>query len=291
MPDTISLVICEDSAKSVLDSASKLEQTSSYKFREMIQNEYNEDFEQETSLDAFLKGYYSPNASSSLGYVSLTKNELLGVEADNSSGEEQNPDSSENSKENTNSQNSSGQNNVLEYSNRQSVFKNGKFRYILSNEETEGLNFIVENNLQKLITINDINSQGLIDGKITFDVISEKLTVSTSINNNKPQILYNIALKLKVMEVISKNENKIAEDRLVIDDEISNKINQYVKQKISMLITKIKQEKTDIANIYNYFESENYSKLMSFLNTLQDKDDYLSYVQVKVNVRSKLSTN
>ena len=53
----------------------------------------------------------------------------------------------------------------------------------------------------------------------------------------------------------------------------------------------IKQEKTDIANIYNYFESENYSKLMSFLNTLQDKDDYLSYVQVKVNVRSKLSTN
>lgn len=291
LPDTISLVICEDSAKSVLDSASKLEQTSSYKFREMIQNEYNEDFAQETSLDAFLKGYYSPNASSSLGYVSLTKNELLGVEADNSSGEEQNPDSSENSQENTNSQNSSGQNNVLEYSNRQSVFKNGKFRYILSNEETEGLNFIVENNLQKLITINDINSQGLIDGKITFDVISEKLTVSTSINNNKPQILYNIALKLKVMEVISKNENKIAEDRLVIDDEISNKINQYVKQKISMLITKIKQEKTDIANIYNYFESENYSKLMSFLNTLQDKDDYLSYVQVKVNVRSKLSTN
>ena len=127
LPDTISLVICEDSAKSVLDSASKLEQTSSYKFREMLQNEYNEDFAQETSLDAFLKGYYSPNASSSLGYVSLTKNELLGVEADNSSGEEQNPDSSENSKENTNSQNSSGQNNVLEYSNRQSVFKNGKF--------------------------------------------------------------------------------------------------------------------------------------------------------------------
>ena len=53
----------------------------------------------------------------------------------------------------------------------------------------------------------------------------------------------------------------------------------------------MKQEKTDIANIYNYFESSNYSKLMSFMNTLQNKDDYLSYMQIKVNVKSKLSTN
>lgn len=291
LPNTISLVICEDSAKSVLDSASKLEQTSSYKFREMIQNEYNEDFAQETSLDAFLKGYYSPNSSSSLGYVSLTKNELLGVEVDNSSSEEMNSGSSDESNMSNNSSNENAQNNVIEYSNRQSVFKNGIFQYILSNEETEGLNFIVENNLQKLITINDVNSQGLIDGTITFDILSEKLTVNTKIENNKPQILYNISLKLKVMEVISKNENKIAEDRLVLDDEINAKISEYVKQKIAILIRKMKQEKTDIANIYNYFESSNYSKLMSFMNTLQNKDDYLSYMQIKVNVKSKLSTN
>lgn len=291
LPNTISLVICEDSAKSVLDSASKLEQTSSYKFREMIQNEYNEDFAQETSLDAFLKGYYSPNSSSSLGYVSLTKNELLGVEVDNSSSEEMNSGSSDESNMSNNSSNENAQNNVIEYSNRQSVFKNGIFQYILSNEETEGLNFIVENNLQKLITINDVNSQGLIDGTITFDILSEKLTVNTKIENNKPQILYNISLKLKVMEVISKNENKIAEDRLVLDDEINAKISEYVKQKIAILIRKMKQEKTDIANIYNYFESSSYSKLMSFMNTLQNKDDYLSYMQIKVNVKSKLSTN
>lgn len=291
LPDTISLVICEDSAKNVLDSASKLEQTSSYKFREMIQNEYNEDFAQETSLDAFLKGYYSPNSSSSLGYVSLTKNELLGVEVDNSSGEKMNFGSSDESNMSNNSSNENAQNNVIEYSNRQSVFKNGIFQYILSNEETEGLNFIVENNLQKLITINDVNTQGLVDGMITFDILSEKLTVNTKIENNKPQILYNISLKLKVMEVISKNENKIAEDRLVLDDEINSKISEYVKQKIAILIKKMKQEKTDIANIYNYFESSNYSKLMSFMNTLQNKDDYLSYMQIKVNVKSKLSTN
>lgn len=291
LPDTISLVICEDSAKNVLDSASKLEQTSSYKFREMIQNEYNEDFAQETSLDAFLKGYYSPNSSSSLGYVSLTKNELLGVEVDNSSGEKMNFGSSDESNMSNNSSNENAQNNVIEYSNRQSVFKNGIFQYILSNEETEGLNFIVENNLQKLITINDVNTQGLVDGMITFDILSEKLTVNTKIENNKPQILYNISLKLKVMEVISKNENKIAEDRLVLDDEINSKISEYVKQKIAILIKKMKQEKTDIANIYNYFESSNHSKLMSFMNTLQNKDDYLSYMQIKVNVKSKLSTN
>ena len=66
--------------------------------------------------------------------------------------------------------------------------------------------------MQKLITINDVNTQGLVDGMITFDILSEKLTVNTKIENNKPQILYNISLKLKVMEVISKNENKIAED-------------------------------------------------------------------------------
>lgn len=291
LPTTISLIICQDSAKDVLSSASKLEQTSSFKLREMIQNEYNEDYVKETSLDSFLKGYYSPNSSSSIGYVSINQNELTGIAVDNSQPDDSSSSSSlvnQNSGENE----SGGQEQkVISYKSEQAVFKNGKYMYVLSKDEMEGLNFIVENNLQKLITIRNVNTQGLKNATITFDVISEQLKASTSIKNNKPQILFNIALKLKTMEIIDENDSKISFEKIVIDEEINQKIRDFIKQKISILLKKVRAEKTDIINIYNYFESSNYSKFMTFLGSLEDKDDYLSYIQIKANVNTKLSTN
>ena len=283
LPNTISLVICSNSAKDVLESASKLEKTSSYKLREMLQNEYNEDYSQETSLDAFLKGYYSFSGSSTLGFVSLNQDFSSGIDANG----EQNSDNSDSSS--TSSE--SSKNNIISYKSEHAVFKKGIFDYILSNDEMQGLNFIVENKLQKLITLNDINTQNLTNATITFDVLSEDIKTESIIQNNKPKLTYNISLKLKILEVLDKGEKRISEEKIVLDDEINQKIEQYIKARIGALYKKISSEKTDIINVYENFNSSCHKKFTNFLNSLVEKEDYLSYIQIFVNTKSKLSTN
>ena len=286
LPNTISLVISSNSAKEVLESASKLEKTSSYKFREMLQNEYNEDYSQETSLDTFLKGYYSFSGASNLGYVSLNKDFSSGIDSNGEQTSGQNGDTSSQKNSCENNKNS-----IISYKSEHAVFKKGIFNYILSQEEMQGLNFVVENNLQKIITLKDVNTQGLTNATITFDVLSEDIKTVAKIENNKPKLDYNISLKLKILEVLDNSGKRISEEKIVIDDEINQRINQYVKTHLSTLYKKLTSKKTDIINVYETFQSSCNKKFSNFLNTLKEKEDYLSYIQIFVQTKSKLSTN
>lgn len=293
LPNTISLVMCQDSAKEVLNLASKLELNSSFKFREMLQNEYNEDYAQETSLDAFLKGYYSAHSSSSLGYVVVNNNALQGLDANGqTSATSENSTLTDNQESNTQGENSKqDKKSVISYKSEQAVFKNGKYVFELSKDEMEGYNFIVENNLQKIITIDNLTTQNLNNATITFDVLQENLKTNAIIKNGKPKLVYNISLKLKILEVIDKSGNKISEEEIFIDDEINQKINNYIKSRLSKLFNKLREKQTDIVGVYEDFETSFGKDFDRFLNNLKNSDDYLSYIDIFVNTKCKLSSN
>lgn len=292
LPNTISLVMCQDSAKEVLSLASELEQNSSFKFREMLQNEYNEDYAQETSLDAFLKGYYSAHSSSSLGYVVVNEDASQGLDANSQTSTKDSSTLSQNQSGNSQGENTQKNNkSVISYKSEQAVFKNGKYSFTLSKDEMEGYNFIVENNLQKIITINNINTQGLNDATITFDILQENLKTNAIIKNGKPKLMYNISLKLKILEVIDKSGDKISEEEIVIDNEINQKINNYIKSKLSQLFNTLRKKQTDIVGVYENFETSCGKNFDRFLANLQNSDDYLSYIPIFVHTKCKLSSN
>lgn len=292
LPNTISLVMCQDSAKEVLSLASELEQNSSFKFREMLQNEYNEDYAQETSLDAFLKGYYSAHSSSSLGYVVVNEDASQGLDANSQTSTKDSSTLSQNQSGNSQGENTQKNNkSVISYKSEQAVFKNGKYSFTLSKDEMEGYNFIVENNLQKIITINNINTQGLNDATITFDILQENLKTNAIIKNGKPKLMYNISLKLKILEVIDKSGDKISEEEIVINNEINQKINNYIKSKLSQLFNTLRKKQTDIVGVYENFETSCGKNFDRFLANLQNSDDYLSYIPIFVHTKCKLSSN
>ena len=292
LPNTISLVMCQDSAKEVLSLASELEQNSSFKFREMLQNEYNEDYAQETSLDAFLKGYYSAHSSSSLGYVVVNEDASQGLDANSQTSTKDSSTLSQNQSGNSQGENTQKNNkSVISYKSEQAVFKNGKYSFTLSKDEMEGYNFIVENNLQKIITINNINTQGLNDATITFDILQENLKTNAIIKNGKPKLMYNISLKLKILEVIDKSGDKISEEEIVIDNEINQKIKNYIKSKLSQLFNTLRKKQTDIVGVYENFETSCGKNFDRFLANLQNSDDYLSYIPIFVHTKCKLSSN
>ena len=80
LPNTVSLILSEDKAKDVLIQANALENNSSYKLREVIQNEFSENFTKDTSIDSFLKGYYSNIGVSTIGFVKLESDNVNGID-------------------------------------------------------------------------------------------------------------------------------------------------------------------------------------------------------------------
>lgn len=295
LPNTVSLVMSKDNAKDVLTQANKLEQTSSFKLREVIHNEFNETYTKDTSVDAFMKGYLSEISTSTMGYITLEKNSEEGLDA--SEGGSEGQSSTENKGEQSgqqsssqSQQNSSGNKSVVYFNRNHAVFVNGKFKYILTDEEMKGVNWLAESNLQKNFVINNVNDQGLSDAQVTFEVINEKVQPKVLFRNNKPTIIYDMSLYLNVVEIKQDEKNKISLKDFVLSDVVKRNIEDTLKKEISQTLKTLRKEKTDVVGIYKVLYND-YNKFMNFLDTLTDKKDFLSYVQIKINVSSQLASN
>ncbi len=293
LPNTVSLVVSEGNAKDILKQTDQLEQSSSFKLREIIQNEFNVNYTKDTSVDAFLKGYLSDISTSTLGYIKLTSNEDEGLNSSEESGSSPSTQgggaSSGDSGQSSNS--NSNDKTTISFQREHAVFVNGVLKYVLSLEEMKGINWLVESDLQQILTIENYTGQGLNNAKITFDVIGDKITPKVYFKNNKPIITYDLFLTVNPVEIIQENKNYISPNELKIDEVVNDKINQKIKSEISNTIFKLREEKTDVFGVYKLLYSTHYYEFMDFLDSLENRDDFLSYVQFKINVFPKIIAN
>lgn len=281
LPNSVSLIMSRDSAKDVLSQASKLEQSSMYKLREIIQNEFNVNYTKDTSLNNFLKGYFSATKTSTLGYLKLDKDASTGI---NSSPE---TDGASNENESNQSQQTKT-NNVISLQREHAVFVDGKLKYILSVDEMKGINWIVENNLQQLLTITGVNEQGLNNASLSFEVQQNIIKPNVVFRNNKPIITFELSLKLNPVEIIQQTKQMKNPKDIVITEELNNKINDTIKKEVALTLNKLRKEKTDVVGIYKILYSDNHKKFNEFLESLNDKTDFLSYVKINMKVDAKI---
>lgn len=287
MPKTVSLVMSEDKAKDVLNLANKLEHTSAYKLREIIQNEFNENYTKDSNLDLFLKGYFSHISTSTMGslLLSLNSDEGLNTEEQESNSQEQ---SAQGGMKNTQTQKEKS---VINYKREHSVFVNGKYKYTLSPDEMMGVNLLGENDLQQIITVNNISTQGLENAQITFRLENKKIQTMIDFRNNKPIVEYDMTLNVNPIEIVQEDKKRISLQELMIDDVINQKINNEIKKYVSVALQKLREQKTDLINVYEVLYTKANKKFMKFLQSLNDMKDFLSYVQIKIKVSSKIMTN
>ena len=155
----------------------------------------------------------------------------------------------------------------------------------------KGINWLVESDLQQILTIDNYTGQGLNDARITLDVLGDKINPKVCFRNGRPIITYDLFLTVNPVEIMQNNKNFLPPKEIKIDEVLNEKINQKIKLEISNTISKLRQEKTDVFGVYKILYSADYHKFMSFLNSLNDKSDFLSYVQFKINVFPKIIAN
>ncbi|MBO5884884.1 MAG: hypothetical protein J6Q51_03715 [Clostridia bacterium] len=289
LPKTVSLVMSEDKAKDVLNLANKLEHTSSYKLREIIQNEFNENYTKDSNLDLFLKGYFSHISTSTMGSIYLSSNTDDGLNTNNE--ETGGNDTDNKTQQKSSSLSSNQEKSVINYKKEHAVFVDGLYKYTLSPDEMIGVNLLGENDLKQIFTINNVFTQGLENAQVTFEIKNKQIQTLIEYRNGKPIIEYDIALNINPIEIIQDNKKRLSPQELRVDEEVNQKINDQVKKYVAIAIEKMRQEKTDLINIYEILYTNSYKKFMSFLENLDIKEDFLSFVQVKIKVSSKIMTN
>lgn len=286
--NTVPLLMCNGKASDLLDKALNMEQSSSYKMREMINNEFNETFTKDISIDAFLKGYYSDIHISTLGYVTLESESVNGIDSSSGQSGEQ---SAQPGTSSGGQASQKEQKNTISYKTEHAVFNKGKFQYLLSEDEMSGVNWIVEGELQKMITITGINEQNMQDASITFAIDSHAISPDVSFIAGKPYVTFEVSLTLAPVEIIqTADDDQKSLKTITLSDEMQEKINDVVKREVAVALTKLRQEKTDVIGVYKLLYNH-YRPFMDFLDTLSDKTDFLRYVNIGVDVKSFITSN
>lgn len=286
--NTVPLLMCNGKASDLLDKALNMEQSSSYKMREMINNEFNETFTKDISIDAFLKGYYSDIHISTLGYVTLESESVNGIDSSSGQSGEQSAQPGTSSGGQASQEE---QKNTISYKTEHAVFNKGKFQYLLSEDEMSGVNWIVEGELQKMITITGINEQNMQDASITFAIDSHAISPDVSFIAGRPYVTFEVSLTLAPVEIIqTADDDQKSLKTITLSDEMQEKINDVVKREVAVALTKLRQEKTDVIGVYKLLYNH-YRPFMDFLDTLSDKTDFLRYVNIGVDVKSFITSN
>ena len=291
LPNTVPLVMVDKSSKELLKKTNELEQSSSFKMREIIHTEFNETFSKDTNIDEFLKGYLSPLSISTVGYITIDSDQSNGIDAGGGSS-----NSNEQGQKDLlgtsmgGGQGEKQEDSIINFRNEHAIFVNGKFKYVLSKQEMDGINWIAENGLKKVFTIDGVTEQGLNDAKITFEVTRQTVNPKVKFKNNKPTLTFDLSIVIDIAEISQKGVSGIPLREFVLTKSIKDKIKSKIKQEISFSINKMRENKTDVVGIFQSIYN-NYSDFEKFWDTLDDKEDFLSFVKIDASIYCQMVSN
>ena len=285
--NTVTLVVCEDKAQKILDSANKLSESSSYNLSEIISNDYNDTFTKESSIDYFYKGYFSPNKTSSVGYISMTSNPNQGLIVSDEQQGGQGQSSSSDASQNESQQTSQNKEEILSFNRQIVVFKNGKMDRLLTMEEVEGINWITSESTRQHVKINNLTDEpnNLYDANLVLEVHRKSVQTIASFENQVPIITYKIRVDFNTLEINQKNDN-ISNNNILMSPKLSQAINDEAKKQFGNVLNKLKADNADIMEVYAIFNSAHNKKFQKFLKDLKNPDDYLKYIQFQLDVYS-----
>ena len=166
------------------------------------------------------------------------------------------------------------------------IVKQGKIVEEIKGEVIEGLNLISKETNRGHIKIEDVTNDLFKNANLSFEIFDKKTKVKGYFVNGQPVFNFKFDLVLKLEEV-SMEGFKIESMQMTknfIEGEIKSKINEKVQKEVSSVLNVAKQSKSDFVGIYNYFHKFYNNEWSKFLNSLNNKDDYLNYIVFTCNI-------
>lgn len=278
-------------AKEMIKNEQKLITSAGARLEEL--SLFNEEFmvSSDINIESVYRGYFSPTRSSVISLIELIEEESA---TQTTTGEEEsaNP-SEENSSNGSNNSNSQSQQNEkhIQNSGKAVILYDGKLKMIMDETEMRGINWLGNNISNISIKAENVTDLNFENALLFFEVEGNEVKKNSYFKNDKPVMEVTIKLYIKLEQVLQENLWKFKEHLSGIKNyltiEVRNKLENTVKKEFSLGLQKLIENQTDVLDIYKTFNFQNHFKFQKWLNTLEDRNDFLREIDYRVTVRVK----
>lgn len=248
--------------------------------KDIVTNEEKSTLLNSITIENFYRSYFSRGGTFFLPILSSEKqNSIEGSSSSQASGGDDNT-----------GENSSGAkqgNGKIKNEKKIAVLNRGKYVRTLTDDENFIYNMLSRNSDNLNIQIENINDKYTTQSLEVYNQINKISLPLYRFDNGKPFVQYEIWLNIMLEEVQSQNNFSYASiDSLqnFISEAVEKELLKTIDEKRKSTVKTMQEEKNDILNLYAKFNGYRHKEWKEYLQTLDDEDDYLANMDIRINV-------
>lgn len=285
------LMVAENSAKEVVETAAAQKGLSAVSISEilLLNNEYA--LSKNSNIDEFYLKTFSPSKTATLPLITVgdsnkDNGEVNGDSAKADDAETITEGDADLPESATKSGNGSPQK-IIKNEGKGVIVKGGKIVCEVKGKDMSGINLISKATKRGHIEAENVNAFGFNNANLTFEIYNKKASLKGEFINGKPVVTYAINLVLKLEEVKQKslNINALKTTQNYVEGEIKQTLFKTATENINAIISTAKSVNADVFEVYDYFNKFHNKSWKKFLNTLENKEEYLKEVQFNIDVK------
>ena len=283
MSSSTKMVVTDASAKDFLKVAEQLDSGSSVKVSELVTYNSEYIYATDSSLELFFKGLFGPTRSSVVPYLVLEEGMDNGITVSAGGGKDSGSGGS------GASGGESSQKAIINNGNT-IICKDAKKVAKISGKDVKNINFMKKGFNSGAIELENFSDEHFDEANLTFEIKDKKIKNKVLYKNGVPIFQIDLTLSLSLTEIDNK-EGMIEEniEFFVITPQALQALEKKVRQSVADGIAIMREYKTDILDFYTIMHNTNKKEFDKFINSLEDKDDYLNHVvfMLSINLGAK----
>ena len=285
------LMVAENSAKEVVETAAAQKGLSAVSISEilLLNNEYA--LSKNSNIDEFYLKTFSPSKTATLPLITVgdsnkDNGEVNGDSAKAGDAETKTEGGADLPESTSKSGNGSPQK-IIKNEGKGVIVKGGKIVCEVKGKDMSGINLISKATKRGHIEAENVNAFGFNNANLTFEIYNKKASLKGEFINGKPVVTYAINLVLKLEEVKQKslNINALKTTQNYVEGEIKQTLFKTATENINAIVSTAKSVNADVFEVYDYFNKFHNKSWKKFLNTLENKEEYLKEVQFNIDVK------
>jgi len=239
----------------------------------------------ETNIESFFKGYYGD-----LGVSTMPKIKISDTETDNAIPiKVEEASSSQSDTSGSGGSSSGGGSKELYFTNdgTTSIFRDGKKFAEIQPDEVKYINLLQPENVLGTFILENVNSDLFKDARVVLDLTNKEMEYKLEFKDGKPKIVYDIELYVMIDEIIEaeKTENLLHTENWFVDDSVVSGLTNKVQENLDTVVQKLKNQNMDIIDIYDKFYKFKNKKFTKYLNSLENKKDFLKGIHFEYKIK------
>lgn len=274
------LVATPDSAKDLLSAIKSSNNLLDLSLKNIIDSQEDRTMLDNVTIDRFYRAYLSHNSTFAIPILSVQDST---GEDSQSTGES----SQGNSQQGGESSGGGEKSKQIKNYNNIAIVRDGKYVATLNKEEKFIYNLLTNLSSYQKFVLKNITDENVIDSTVILQEADKIIVPILKFEDKKPVIEYNIWLSVMLDEIIGENNHSYASLNGIknfLTPTIKESFNNLIQKNLEKTISSMHENRYDILNLYSKYNAFKYGEFQKYLSTLDHPIDYMTGVDIKINI-------